>query len=158
MFLLFETVPSHFTTLYSIRRSNHVKQSNSCWMAHEHSKWGCQESGELRPVFFLLSYEKVNWNQVWFNGWTLFYLFKLVVSYMCTESWVLTPSGPNFSHIWRLTVPSQKEVQIQYNPLIVSMLILGNVFQEYLPRVWLLPQSKPSEFPIRFEPWQSTLN
>lgn len=63
MFLLFETVPSHFTTLYSIRRSNHVKQSNSFWMAHEHSKWGCQESGELRTVFFLLSYEKVNWNK-----------------------------------------------------------------------------------------------
>lgn len=158
MFLLFETVPSHFTTLYSIRRSNHVKQSDSFWMAHEHSKWGYQESGELRTVFFLLSYEKVNWKQVWFNGWTLFYFLKLVVSYMCTESWVLTLSGPNFSCIWRLTVPSQKEVQIQYNPLIVSMLILGNVFQEYLPRVWLLPQSKPSEFPIRFEPWQSTLN
>lgn len=152
MFLLFETVPSHFTTLYSIRCSNHVKQSNSYWMAHEHSQWGCPESGELRTVFSLLSYEKINLEQVWFNGWTLFYLFKLVVSYMCTESWVLHHQG-------QISVASEGSLfllrkKYKYNtthwlsPCRFWEMYFKNIFPEF----GLLPQSNLQNFPLDLNP------
>lgn len=44
------------------------------------------------------------------------------------------------------------------NPLIIFLWTLGNVLQEYLMTVWLLPQPQPLEFLISSEPWQSTLN